>query len=206
MPVPVPPTDAELAQQALAGSQAAYHALVSRYATPAVNLAARMVRDRSLAEDLAQEAFARAFARLSTYDPACRFAGWFFQILHNVTVDYLRRKRLPSVSLDELEASGFPGAPADASASPDVQAERAAASDALESALGAIRPEYREAIILRYREDLPVQEIAGVMGIPVGTVKTYLHRARKELASILTKRGWGALPAAVAETRGRELP
>ena len=62
--MPVTPTDAELVDQALSGSQAAYHALVSRYATPAVNLAARMVQDRALAEDLAQEAFARAFERL----------------------------------------------------------------------------------------------------------------------------------------------
>src|SRR5881628_1234161 len=107
----VPHSDAELAQQALAGSQAAYHALVTRYAAPAVNLATRMVRDRAIAEDLAQEAFARAFDRLSTYNQQARFASWFFQILHNVTVDYLRRKRIPSVSLDDLEAAGHPGFP-----------------------------------------------------------------------------------------------
>jgi len=72
-------TDAELVQQALSGSQEAYHALVSRYATPAVNLAARIIQDRTLAEDLAQEAFARAFERLSSYDQQRRFSSWFFQ-------------------------------------------------------------------------------------------------------------------------------
>ncbi len=194
-------SDGELAQQALAGSQAAYQALVTRYATPAVNLAARMVRDRALAEDLAQEAFARAFDRLAQYDPRCRFSGWFFQILHNLTVDHLRRKRISSVSLDELEAAGHPGFPSPSrSSSPAVQAEHGELTRAIDTALDGIRPEYREAVVLRYREELPVDEIAAVMGIPVGTVKTYLFRARKELAAVLSAGGWQP------ETRGRRVP
>lgn len=108
------------------------------------------------------------------------------------------------MSLDELEAAGHPGIPSHAAGdSPALQAEQAALARALESALSAVRPEYREAVALRYREDLPVQEIAEVMGIPVGTVKTYLYRARKELAEILSKRGWGP-PAAPPETAGSE--
>ena len=204
--MPLLPSDAELVEQALAGSQAAYRALVARYATPAINLAARMVRNRALAEDMAQDAFARAFGRLSTYDPQHRFAAWFFQILHNVTVDYLRRRRLPSVSLDELEAAGHPGIPSDLSGSaPDEQAERAALARDLDTALTTVRPEYREAVVLRYREDLSVQDIAMAMGVPVGTVKTYLHRARKELAVMLGGRGWGPAPAQ-SETPRRRTP
>ena len=202
----VAPSDAELVQQALAGSQAAYHALVARYATPAVNLVARMVRDRALAEDLAQDAFARAFDRLATYDQQHRFASWFFQILHNVTIDHLRRKRPPTVSLDEMEAAGHPGFAADAPGAPDAQAEQADLARALDAALTRLRAEYREAVVLRYREDLSVQEIAGIMGVPVGTVKTHLHRARKELASILSAQGWGAVSAAGAETRRKMVP
>src|ERR1700686_5583116 len=109
--MPVTPSDAELVQQALAGSQAAYQDLVSRYATPAVNLATRMVQDRALAEDLAQEAFVRAFERLSTYDQKRRFASWFFQILHNVTIDHLRHKRPAIVSLDGWQEGGPPPVP-----------------------------------------------------------------------------------------------
>ena len=103
------PSDADLAKQALAGSEDAYRVLVQRYAGPAVNLATRMVRDRALAEDLAQEAFARAFDRLASYNADYKFSSWFFQILHNITVDHLRRKRVPSVSLDELQEAGHPG-------------------------------------------------------------------------------------------------
>lgn len=188
----VSPSDAELARQALAGSQSAYHTLVGRYATPAVNLAARIVGDRALAEDLAQNAFIRAFERLATYDTQRKFSSWFFQIVHNVTLDHLRRRRVNTVSLDQVEGVGRPGAiAAAAGALPDAQAEHAALARALDHALGAIRPEYREAIVLRYHEGLSDREIAEIMDLPIGTVKTYLHRARKELASILSARGWG---------------
>jgi len=191
----VPLTDAELVQQALGGSQAAYHALVARYATPAVNLATRMVQDRALAEDLAQEAFVRAFERLATYDQKRRFASWFFQILHNVTIDHLRHKRPAIVSLDALNDAGHPPVPATApGGAPDALAEQSALVRAVDAALSRIRPEYREAVVLRYRQDLSVQEIADTMSVPVGTVKIYLYRARKELASILSEQGWQNAP------------
>jgi RNA polymerase sigma-70 factor, ECF subfamily len=187
----VPTSDGELARQALAGSQEAYRTLVSRYASAAVNMAARLVRDRALAEDLAQDAFLRAFSRLKTYDPERRFSAWFFQILHNVIIDYLRRKRVPSLSLDELQQGGYPGPPSDdPAASPHVDVERKALARALDDALQRIRAEYREAIVLRYQQGLTVDEIAGVLEVPEGTVKTYLHRGRKELAAILGPAGW----------------
>ncbi|MGE0393506.1 MAG: RNA polymerase sigma factor [Vicinamibacterales bacterium] len=190
------PTDADLARQALAGSEDAYRVLVQRYAGPAIGLAARMVRDRALAEDLAQEAFARAFDRLPTYNPEYRFSGWFFQIVHNVTIDHLRRKRVAAVSLDELQEAGHPGfADPGRLGAPDAAAEHAALTRALEAAMANLRPEYREVVVLRYREELPVEEIATVMGIPTGTVKTYLFRARKEMAGLMTAAGWGQTPA-----------
>ena len=188
------PSDAELARQALAGSQTAYRLLVTRYATAAVNLAARLVNDRSVAEDLAQEAFVRAFARLRAYDPQRRFSSWFFQVVRNVTVDYLRRKRVHTVSLDELRASGYAGPVSSEATSPAAEAERHAVVFALERALGQIRGEYRDAIVLHYQQGLPLDEIAAILGVPVGTVKTYLHRGRKTLADILTAAGWGPEP------------
>jgi RNA polymerase sigma-70 factor, ECF subfamily len=202
--VPVTPSDAELVQQALAGSQQAYQDLVKRYATPAVNLATRMVRDRAVAEELAQEAFARAFEHLSTYKQERRFVSWFFQILHNVTIDYIRRKQPTTVSLDELAEAGYqvsnraghPGAGTNSiGTSPEALAEHAELAHAMDAALALIRPEYREAVVLRYREELSVEEIAETMSVPTGTVKTYLYRARKELASILSAQGWATSPS-----------
>jgi RNA polymerase sigma-70 factor (ECF subfamily) len=198
--VAVAPSDAELASQALAGSQEAYRTLVGRYAAPAVNLAARLVHDAALAEDLAQEAFARAFARLDRYDPQKKFSSWFFQVVHNVTVDHLRRKRLSTVSLEEpavaaqaLDAAGR------AAPSPAAHAEHDELARVLSEALAQVRPEYREALVLHYQEGLTHAEIGGVMGAPVGTVKTYLHRGRLELAAIMAAKGWG--PAARAPSK-----
>jgi RNA polymerase sigma-70 factor (ECF subfamily) len=183
-------SDAELARQALAGSQEAFRALVARYASAAVNVAAGLVRDRTVAEDLAQEAFIRAFARLHTYDSQRKFSAWFFQVLRNVSIDYLRRKRIGSVSLDMLQAEGYPDPPSEPSASPDAEAERSALAAALTAALARLRPEYREALVLKYQQELGIEEIAAILDVPEGTVKTFLHRARKELAAILTAAGW----------------
>ncbi len=174
------------------GSQAAYGALVARYATAAVNLSVRLVNDRALAEDLAQEAFARAFARLASYDPQRRFAAWFLQIVRNVTIDYLRHKRLNTVSLSQLEDAGYAGPSSSAAdASPYRQATRGQLAGAIDRALQRLRPEYREVVVLRYHEALTNLEIAEVLALPIGTVKTHLHRARKELAFMLAAEGWG---------------
>jgi RNA polymerase sigma factor (sigma-70 family) len=80
---------------------------------------------------------------------------------------------------------------------PDALAEQAALRRAVDAALSQIRPEYREVVVLRYREDLSIQEIADTMSVPVGTVKIYLYRARKEIASILSAQGW--TPASTGE-------
>lgn len=187
------PSDAELARDALAGSEAAYRDLVARYATPAVNFIYRFIRDRALAEDLAQEGFLRVYQRLNTYDPQRKFSSWFFQVLRNLTIDYLRVNRVPTASLDELEEEGHRGAAVDReSVSPEQAAQQGELASAMAAALSRIRPEYREVVVLRYQEGLTHPEIAEILGLPSGTVKTYLHRARKELAEILSEAGWNS--------------
>ena len=197
-------SDAELARDARAGSEAAYRELVARYATPAVNFAFRLVHDRALAEDLAQEGFLRVYQRLHTYDPERKFSSWFFQVLRNVTIDYLRVNRLPTASLDALEEEGHHVAAVDGeSASPEEMAGRGELASAIGTALSRIRPEYREVVVLRYQEGLTQPEIAEILGLPAGTVKTYLHRARKELAEILEGQGWG--PGLPEPTAGKTI-
>jgi len=184
-------SDAELARKALAGSETAYRDLVARYATPAVNFVYRFVRDRSLAEDLAQEGFLRVYQRLGTYDPERKFSSWFFQVLRNITIDYLRVNRLPTASLDELQdESGREAAVDRDSVSPEQAAQQGELAVAMAAALARIRPEYRECVVLRYQEGLTHPEIAEILRLPPGTVKTYLHRARKELADLLAESGW----------------
>lgn len=189
-------SDAELVARALAGSERAFADLLGRYERPVFTLVLRMVRDRSTAEDLAQDAFLKAFDKLATYDPRRKLSSWLFKIAHNTAIDHLRRREVATVSLDEPAGGEEPGAPLravpdTATGTPEAAAERADLSRALARAVARLRPEYREVVALRYQAGLEYGEIVEATGYPLGTVKTYLHRARKELAVLMEEQGWG---------------
>ncbi len=191
--------DRRLALRAQGGDRRAFGQLVERFQRPVFNVIIRMARDPDLAEDLAQETFVRAFRRLATYNPEYRFSSWIFRIAHNLTLDHFRRRRLDSVSLDTpVEAGGASLGTLfladEASETPLEGVERANLAAALERALDHLRPEYREVILLRFREDFSYEEIARIMGLPLGTIKTFLFRARKTMARDLRRAGWGDRP------------
>ena len=187
-------SDAELVARALAGSEAAYGELVRRYERPLFSLILRLVRDAAQAEDLAQDVFIKAIRALQSYDPSRKFSSWLFKIAHNTTIDHLRRRGLDTEPLESGEEDD-PGplrSIADTSiAGPADELERRELGDALDQAVGALRPEYREVMLLRFRENLAYEEIAEITGLPLGTVKTHIHRARKEMAEILSAMGYG---------------
>jgi RNA polymerase sigma-70 factor (ECF subfamily) len=178
-----------LVAAALAGEQSAFEQIVRRYQRPMVNLIARITGDRDRAEDLAQEAFVKAFRSLAAFDTARHLSSWLFRIAHNTAIDAMRRPRRALVSIDHPpNAHDLPLVPV-APAEPD-PVERAALGAALEAALGRLRPDFRAAVVLRYDEGLPFDEIAHVMGIPEATARSHVHRARKELARHLAEAGW----------------
>ena len=187
------PTDAQLVARALRGSQDAYRELVERHGRAVLNLVARMVRDGGVAEELAQDAFVKAFSALRSFDPSYKFSNWILRIAHNTAIDYLRKSRPDTVSFD----AGAPGhGLADAlvdekERSPLDRAVQRGLREDLEAALGQLRPEYRRLVIMRYLEDLSYEEIADTLGLPLGTVKSHLHRARAALAVVMTEAGWG---------------
>jgi len=152
-----------------------------------------MVRERELAEDLSQEVFLKAYRALDSYDPSRKFSSWLFKIAHNATIDHLRRTELATLPLDGGETEddrGLSRVLEDTSvATPERRLLGTDLGQALEEAIRDLRPAYREVILLRHREDLSYQEIAEVTGASLGTVKTNLHRARKELADLLRARG-----------------
>jgi RNA polymerase sigma-70 factor (ECF subfamily) len=190
-----PRTDAELVAAALRGAQDAYRELVTRFERPVYSLVLRMIQDSGTAEDLAQEVFVKAFRRLDTYDPQWKFSSWLFKIAHNTTIDHLRRGGLETVPL-EAEADDDRGSLAavlaDASVeSPQAAAERHVLARALERAISRLRPDYREAVLMFYVHGASYQDICEATGQPLGTVKTNLHRAKKELAATMTGLGWG---------------
>jgi RNA polymerase sigma-70 factor (ECF subfamily) len=188
-------SDAEVAVEALRGSSAACEALVRRFERPVYNLIARLVQDSGMAEDLTQETFIKMFRALGTFDPAYRFSSWLFRIAHNTAIDYLRQRRLtivePHVTEDDEERDPLASIADIAVVSPEHAASNRELAAALDAAIDRLRPEYRSAIVLRHQEGLEYDEIAHALDLPLGTVKTYLHRARRELARHLSAAGFG---------------
>jgi RNA polymerase sigma-70 factor (ECF subfamily) len=188
----VPATDVELVRGALDGAESAFREIVLRYQRPVYGLIVRMVRDQGRAEELAQDTFVKAFRALHTYDLSRKFSAWLLTIAHHVAIDELRKGALKMQSLDEMTEDGpQPRDFADTrSATPAAVAERAELATALQTAIGRLRPDYREVVTLRYERELDYDEIAEITGLPMGTVKSSLHRARKELADHLENLGW----------------
>jgi RNA polymerase sigma-70 factor, ECF subfamily len=188
----VPATDVDLVRGALDGSESAFREIVQRYQRPIYGLIVRMVRDPARAEELAQDAFVKAFRALHTYDVQRKFSAWLLTIAHHVAIDELRKGSLATEPLEDTTDEGprvreF----ADTTApTPALVVERAELASALQQAIGRLRPEYREVVSLRYERELDYDEIVEITGLPMGTVKSSLHRARKELAEHLENLGW----------------
>lgn len=178
--------DADLVARTLDGSADAFRRLVERYQRPVLSVIARMVGDPSLAEDLAQEVFVKAYTRLATFDRRRKLSSWLFKIAHNTAVDHLRRFKPQTVT---LEATGVDGDEswqvlrADEAENPDRRAERSELMARVDAALGRLKPGYREILLLRFQQGLAYHEIAEVTGRAMATVKVQLHRARKRLAA-----------------------
>lgn len=185
-------TDHDLIALAASGSEKAYRELLDRYQRPVFSLIYRMVRDREQAEDLAQETFVKVFNHIESFNPKYKFSSWIFKIASNLTIDALRKKDLKTVSLDgsrnaetpdEVDATRITVESRDEN--PEEFLEAKELGEEIERAIGQLRPEYRQAILLRHVEGRPYEEIAEIMGVPLGTVKTFIHRARGELRETL---------------------
>ncbi len=184
--------DQEVVVLARNGQEAAYREILRRYERPVFSLIYRMVRNRELAEDLAQDTFVKVINALGTYRPEFKFSSWVFKIANNVAIDQLRRRELETLSLegsphattpDAIEATALELGAGGESALDEV-ANRELGS-AIERAIAKLRPEYRSCILLRHVEDRSYEEIAEILNLPLGTVKTYIHRARNELRGML---------------------
>ncbi len=185
-------SDQEVVEYALGGAEAAYRELTRRYQRPVFSLIYRMVRDRELAEDLAQETFVKVLNAIERYRPEFKFSSWIFKIANNAAIDHLRRRELETLSIEGGPDALTPDRQAATALqigargeSPLEELEARELGGHIERAIASLRPEYRACIILRHLEDRPYEEIAEILGLPLGTVKTYIHRARAELKEAL---------------------
>lgn len=185
-------TDQEVVLLARGGQERAYRELVRRYERPIFSLLYRMVRDRELAEDLSQETFVKALNAIESYRPEYKFSSWLFKIANNAAIDHLRRRELDTLSLEGSPHAVTPDAVeatalqiGDRGETPLDIVEAKELGGEIERAIAQLRPEYRACILLRHVDGRAYEEIAQMLDLPLGTVKTYIHRARNELRRLL---------------------
>ena len=179
-------------QRVLDGNADEYEKLVLEYQKNVYNLALRMTGDPEDAADMAQEAFIKAYNSLSGYRGDSKFSVWLYRIVSNVCLDFLRaKKRRQTVSLSVTDDDGEDAELdiADESQSPERIFERAMTRDAVRRGLAALTPEYRQILILRELQGMSYEEIAEVLGLESGTVKSRIFRARKKLCAFLLRDG-----------------
>ncbi len=177
-----------LINKALAGDQTAYEKLMKKYYQLIYNLIFRMISRKEDVEDLTQEAFIKAFNSLHNFDRQFAFSTWLFKIATNNAIDYLRKKKLNTFSIDreiESEESDFKFEITDNENKPDrviIEDER---KKILDEAIESLPPKYKEVILLRHKMDKEYEEIAKELKLPLGTVKAHIFRGRELLNKYL---------------------
>jgi RNA polymerase sigma-70 factor (ECF subfamily) len=191
-PDPSAATDLDVVAWARQGRPEAYRELLRRYQRRVHALMRRMVGDREEARDLTQDTFAKAFRALQRHPPDRKVSAWIFRIASNTAIDYLRRKEDTPEPLDDPADVTPPSGERRARAiqladqsdpTPRPDTRRVAA--ALEQAIERVRGKYRPCLRLRHLEERSLEDIAETLGLPLGTVKSHLHRGRKELREML---------------------
>ena len=187
-------TDQEIVALARAGHEPAYRELIRRYERPLFSLVFRMVRERELAEDLAQETFVKALNALDSYRPEFKFSTWIYKIAHNSAVDHLRRHAGRERSLvNGPEGDNYDLPIESGRLTPEQESEREERRLEIETVVKSLPSTYRELIVLRHSQDLTYEEIVDVTGLPLGTVKNRLFRAREMMRQIFIDRGIGSV-------------
>jgi RNA polymerase sigma-70 factor (ECF subfamily) len=182
-----PPPDAEIVQAVLAGNRDAYASLVERYQRQVFGLLVHAGSATDLSEELTQEAFVRAYYALPRYNPAYRFSTWVCQIALNLWRSERRKQwRVADVRVDsgDGETDDAPEWP-DQGPTPDAAAETEDLHRRLWAAVAALPADAREIVLLRHTLELSYEDISATTGIPMGTVKSRLARARRQLALVL---------------------
>lgn len=183
-------SDRELVATAATGLEGSFEELVRRYQRPISAYVYRMVGDYEAALDLTQEIFIKVYGSLARYRSEFKFSTWIYKIAHNSAVDHLRRNAGRERSLvNGIEGDQYDLPIESGSLSPEQESERKERRLEIESVVRSLPTTYRELILLRHSQDLTYEEIVEVTGLPLGTVKNRLFRAREMMRSQFVSRG-----------------
>lgn len=178
-------TDDQLIKATLAGSQESFGQLVRKYQDRLYNGMVQVTRDPVEAEDVVQEAFIKAFTKLDSFHGKSAFFTWLYRIAYNVAISRMRKKK-PTVSLGGRDESNQLQLPGDGPA-PDAEIQTEEQAAQLMQALGYLSEEHRAILVLREMEEMDYEAISEILDLPIGTVRSRLHRARSQLKEQLEK-------------------
>lgn len=184
--------DSVLIQQCVRGDRAAFGLLVRRYQDRLFNTVVRILGNADDAADIVQESFLHAFVKLDAFKGDARFFTWLYRIAVNASISMKRKQRVV-ISTDSREALPALVESVDKSevSRPESALERRERIERLEAALNRLTPDHRAVIVLKEIEDLSYESISEILGVPVGTVRSRLHRARLDLRDQLMKESVG---------------
>lgn len=183
--------DKRLIHEALRGNQAAYKKLLKKYHDPIFHLVSRIIRNKEQIEDLTQETFVKAFGSLKSFNEEYAFSTWLYKIATNSSIDYIRKRKLDTFSIDKpiaFEESDYTFELPDSTYEPDKRIIQHQRSKLLEEAIAMLPEKYKRVIIMRHTEERDYAEIAKILKLPIGTVKAHIFRARELLNKYLRDR------------------
>lgn len=175
--------DTVLIRRCLTGDVSSYGELVDRYSGRIINLAYLMIGDRHDAEDIAQEAFIRAYRSLGKFQRKAKFSSWLYQIALNLCKDYLKAKSRHARSVADEQLEGVDAGSRDSTPEQILQTEL---SEKMKEAVNKLPYLYREAFVLRHLQGLEYEEVASITGVPADTVRVRAYRARELLREALS--------------------
>lgn len=179
--------EATLIDGALAGEVQAFEMLVSLYSKRVYNYCYRMTNNKEDAEDVSQEVFVKAYRSLKGFKRNSQFSTWLYRIAYNACIDLHRKKKISVVPMVGQDKDGQDKVIDIASSAPSLEDEVLSIEkvQAVHAAIAKLRPEYRTVVLLREIDGMSYDEVAKVLNIPLGTVKSYISRAREELRNAL---------------------
>ena len=184
-------TDGELIEKAIGGREAGFEELVRRYQRPITAYVYRMLNNYDASLDVTQEVFIKVYNSLARYSSDYKFSTWLYRIAHNAAIDYMRKNSVHYQSIETENAEGsFQLQIESSNPSPEQERERTEWRTEIESVVKCLPTVYRELILLRHSQDLSYDEIAEITGLPLGTVKNRLFRAREMMREIFNDRGF----------------